>query len=472
MTLAGNGSSAAIIGLQGFSFTYLALDKPSLQDISLSVEKGECLLIAGASGTGKSTLLRCVNGTAPHFFRGEKTGTFTILDRDWFSVPIHEKAAFVGTIFQDPRRQFFASRVLSELCLGAVNMGMSGDAARARAEGVLDELGIPGLAVRTLSSLSSGEAQLVAIAGALMADPDILVMDEPSANLSPESIGRLSAALSRLKKNGKTIIIAEHRFRWLDGIADRVAVLSEGSLVYDGGMDVLKDKAFCIRYGLRYQFGDTGVDTDMASSRMTTQSRPTAVEIRNLSFGFGKKGRRLFRDFSVSIPSNLITVITGPNGAGKTTLLEIIFGLYKVQQGFILYGGSESRPHCAFSMQNPDLQLFSSRVADEIEDDSSKWLEIFDLLPLSERHPLTLSGGEMQRLVLAAAFARAAQAHPSLLLLDEPSSSLDGRHLRILKEQIDMAAAGGVTIIATTHDEDLMAGSGHVLDLNFFSGGV
>ena len=447
------------IKLSDVGFRFSSRTTNSLNDISLTVKQGGCLLLAGRSGSGKSTLLHVLSGLVPEYYLGKLEGDIRVgnEEQSWSDIPLWQKSASVGTVFQDPRHQFFSARVEQELLLSKFRQEGGGEVAEQQLNTLLNALGLQKLRHRLLDSLSSGEQQRVAIATAISQEPPILVLDEPSANLSADGIAMLFEFLASAKDKGTTIIIAEHRFSWLRGLVDQLVVLDNGRISYDGTGDRLDDQLFCEEFGLRFQGRDNSGEKEDAGKTPSRNGSSPALNMDQVGFRYGKKQDLLFSGVKWEVHPGEVFAITGKNGCGKTTLLNLLFGLLKSSEGTITF--EKCTPQKALALQHPDLQLFASSVAEEVsasKDEQDEWLGRFNLSPLKERHPLTLSGGEMQRLVLAAAFARIGECTGSFLLLDEPTSGMDGHQLRTLAGEIKKLRRKGVCVVMATHDPELI----------------
>ena len=228
-----------MIELENVTFSYGQKREPSLQNIDLRVADGECVLLAGHSGCGKSTLTRLINGLAPAFYEGRLLGAVSI---DGKPVADYGGALSgkVGSVFQNPRSQFFNRETTGEIAFGCENLGLPPEELRRRVAGAARDLGMEDLLDRDIFKLSGGEKQLVAIASVYAMNPDIYVMDEPSANLDMEVVQRLRDIVRELKRRGKTVIIAEHRLFWLRDVADRVVSMREGRIVRDTSMQAFQ----------------------------------------------------------------------------------------------------------------------------------------------------------------------------------------------------------------------------------------
>ncbi|RPH34595.1 MAG: ABC transporter ATP-binding protein, partial [Chloroflexi bacterium] len=227
-----------VVVVDGLSFRYLRRSEPALRDVSFEVAPGEVLLVAGPSGCGKSTLIRALNGLIPHSYRGEQSGTVRVGDLDTRTTPLRGLASVVGTVLQDPTRQVVASTVPMELTFGPENLGVEREEIGRRLARVGAESGLEPLLERTTDELSGGESQQVAIGGALMLEPRLLVLDEPLANLDPAAASRLLALVRRLADSGTAVVIVEHRIEdILEARPDRALYLEDGAVRFLGPMD-------------------------------------------------------------------------------------------------------------------------------------------------------------------------------------------------------------------------------------------
>ena len=448
----------AHIKFNDVGFRFDSRSSNSLKDISLTIAQGECVLLAGRSGSGKSTLLHVLSGLIPVYYQGDMQGCVR-MGKDkvrWRDVPLWQKSASVGTVFQDPRHQFFSARVEQELLMSKFHKDSEPEESEQQLNTLLNTLGLQKMRYRLLDSLSSGEQQRVAIGTAVSLAPPILVLDEPSANLSADGIATLFQFLESAKAKGTTIVIAEHRFSWLRDLVDQLVVLNNGGIVFKGNTSPLSDESFCANHGLRFQAAEE-TEEKCTLEDSTHRNGSPVFTMEQVGFRYGKKQDWLLRHLSWKLPREKVLAITGKNGCGKTTLLNLIFGLQKCGEGKFFFTEEETLK--ALALQHPDLQLFASTVAEEIDgkrNKQEKWLIRFNLEHLKERHPLTLSGGEMQRLVLAAAFCRVSDHANSILLLDEPTSGMDGYQLRILAEEIKKLRNKGHSVVMATHDSDLI----------------
>lgn len=477
---------------EDLSYHYPFCDTPSLDGVTFTLAKGEAMLVTGASGCGKSTLLRILNGLIPSHFKGRLEGRLKVLEMH-FPARLDEVSARVGTVQQNPEEQIMATTVQEEAALALEWQCVPQDEIRRRVGVALEAFDLTRLATRSVFHLSSGERQKCVLAAVMASGAGIVVMDEPTANLSPEATDDLAGLCRTLKKHDVTLVIVDHRLYWLRGVLDKLLVLKEGKAVYFGSvaprrpsagtraacpcccdpLDTLAADPHFDEWGLRkidVKHPDLPDVNDADGRAAAGRPPPPAVSIRKLSFRYSKKSEWLYRDFSAEIPCGSITAIVGANGAGKTTLARILCGLLKPTSGEIAFHAGAMSPRrrrerTAFVMQQMDIQLYMHTVEEELlfsaprslprtarEADTALWLEVFGLSRLKDRHPHSLSGGEKQRLVVACAMMK----RPSLLILDEPTSGLDGRNMRIIARELKAYAARGGAVLLITHDLELL----------------
>ena len=456
-----------VIRAENLSYVYPFQKARALDGVSFELRRGEAMLVTGASGCGKSTLLRILNGLIPEHFRGTLAGGLEIAG-NVCPLSLERISRCVGTVLQCPEEQIMATTVEEEVALALEWQSCPVAEMRRRVGDAMSALGIAHLASRSVFSLSSGERQKCVIASVIAAQAQIVVMDEPTANLSPEATEELAGLVAQLKRRGVAVVIVDHRLYWLKGVVDKMLVLKDGRTVYAGSMrDAATNPEFPY-WGLR------AIDVSRPELRAAAAGEDCAVEVRNLSFRYRRGMPRVYDGFSCTLPRGRITAVVGANGAGKTTLARLLCGLLKPASGSMVFhdGGSVSmktprvrRDRTAFVMQQMDIQLYMKTVLDELLysaprkvpkrerlADAEKWLDTFGLAHLRRRHPHSLSGGEKQRLVIACALMK----RPALMILDEPTSGLDGRNMRIIADVLREYASSGGTVLLITHDLELL----------------
>jgi energy-coupling factor transport system ATP-binding protein len=451
-----------MIELRQVSFAYGQTRRENgIQDVSLTIGDGEVILLCGESGCGKTTLTRLVNGLIPHFWEGDLSGEVVIGGSRISDVPLYETAKIVGSVFQNPRSQFFNVDTTSELAFGSENQGLPEEIIRNRVKTAARQFGIEPLMGRSIFELSGGEKQKIACASVAACEPDILVLDEPSANLDAKATAELHLALLDWKAQGKTILIAEHRLHYLWDIADRIVYMNRGRIE-----SVFTQQEFISLGGDR--LNDMGL-RQLAFGDLRENAARLAQASENLTFSdfhFSyKSGYSVLNIENLHIPIGATVAIIGHNGAGKTTFARCLCGLEKRCNGKMLFGDKaihrkERLKHCYMVMQDVDHQLFTESVLDEIlismdsADDrqADEILRGLDLSKMKEQHPMALSGGEKQRVAIASAVA----SKRDIILFDEPTSGLDLRHMREVAVNIKRLAAMGKTVFVITHDPELI----------------
>lgn len=442
--------------LKGISFCYEGQKKNSLRNINLEIHKGEFILLCGSSGCGKTTLTRILNGLCPEFYPGKLSGTYTFEGRDITTLPIKEKSAWIGSVFQDPETQFFTTKGYDEMVMGAEQNNMPPRLILEKLEELNQLLQLEDLYEKSLFTMSAGEKQKIAIASVCMLSPEVLVLDEPSANLDPESTLKLGKILDKLKRMGVTIILSEHRFHYVKESFDRAIYMADGEIhTIFTSKEILKlgeDRLF--RLGLR--------SFEVPMLRQVPELRVEEhffLEIKKLCFAF--KGQSILTGLNLKVPQAKVIAVLGENGRGKTTFLRIVSGLYKQAGGKLLFEGKElskrARVDLSFLLeQNGNNQLFSNQVEKEFlidvpgqkMENIHKILEKLDLLQKRNAHPLSLSGGQKQRLLVAVS----ALSGKKLLLLDEPTSGLDAINMHRISNLLRHNAEQGQTVVVVTHD--------------------
>ena len=452
-----------MIRFHDVTYTYPFQKTPAVRNLSLSVRPGEVMLVTGASGCGKSTLIRLANGLCPHFFQGELSGEIRLNGVASHGRSLQEIARDVGTVFQDPELQFFALNVDDEIAFSHEWRGRAPHEIEKIVKETGERLGISHVLDSAIHDLSEGQKQKVAIGSILSLSPSIVVLDEPSANLDPESTEELARLIAELKAAGIAVLVVDHRLYWLEGVADHVVVMAGGAIVEEGPFSILGDADLRTRHGLRSPCVEDVRDT------LPPLPEEGRIRIRDLHFGY-EKGTELYHGAEFSLPRG-VTGIIGDNGAGKTTLARLLTGLTKMDSGTLSVDGNLLKPkeilkHSGIILQNTDHQLHMNTVLQEVSmacglesarkaktDDLLKFLSRFGLEHLADRHPQSLSGGEKQRLVIACGLIR----NPDIFILDEPTSGLDGRNMERIAEMIRTAAEEGTSVLVITHDLELLA---------------
>lgn len=449
-----------MISFQNFSFRYEESQDFTLQGIDMTVQTGEFILLTGRSGCGKTTLIRSLNGLIPHFYPGEIRGDLVMDGRSLLDMKPSQLAGQVGTVFQDPRSQFFMTDTTRELAFGCENMGFSREETIGRIARAARDLSLVDHLNRSIFALSSGEKQQIAIGSVYALSPRVYIFDEPSANLDYAATKRLAEIMSTLKREGYTIFVVEHRFYYLRDLIDRVFLIQDGKVERE-----FTREQFCtlpektrIAYGLRTVYPEREMENDHKKAGVSSEKHLLAVQ--DLAFSY-KKGPDVFQHVSFEAHSGDVIGILGHNGAGKTTLLSILTGLLKQRQGEIRFDGKKLTPRQRRSlsylvMQDTDYQLFASSVEEELSlgirtDCKEKVAQTLDALELSEyreHHPASLSGGQKQRVTIGAAIVK----DSPVIYFDEPTSGLDYDSMVRVSNLIEQLSNSGVIVFVVSHD--------------------
>lgn len=435
--------------------------KRILSDINLEIQDGEFVLICGESGCGKTIMTKLINGLISHFVRDVSVdGTITVCGKNVAEMPMYEIAELVGSVFQNPRTQFFYTNSNAEMAFGLENRGVEPEYIRKRIKNTINELDIEKLEDRDVFSMSGGEKQLLAFASVYAMNPQIYVLDEPSANLDIAAMEKLSERMKVIKEKGHTVVVAEHRLAWIQKFADRIIYMKEGRIEQEFTSDEFKALSDLKRkqMGLR-----SIVPAQIQIPEITGNSEDAVLQIYNLSCK--RKKQMIFQNISLSARAGDIIGITGKNGAGKSTFCNCLCGLLKPKGGEILYQGkklSEKARTKLFGMvmQEVNHQLFSDSVKNECllaneeasEQEIRELLEKFDLEEYAEYHPMILSGGQRQRL----AICQAVMGEKKLLIFDEPTSGLDFRHMCQVEKLMKQLSEEKYIIIVVTHDYEFL----------------
>lgn len=454
-----------MIELKKVSFRYKDSEQDnSLTDVNLSIQDGEVVLICGGSGCGKTTITRLLNGLIPSYYEGQLTGEVLLDGENISKQPIHKVARKVGSVFQNPRTQFFNIDSTSELIFRCENLAVPVQEIGQYLDTAAKEFGIEELMGRNLFHLSGGEKQKIACASVSIPMPDIFVLDEPTSNLDWHSIWMLKDIILRWKAQGKTVIVAEHRLSYLKGVADRVIYMDSGEIKEDMPADTFWSLSAdeIKRRGLR-----STLPVSFCSNVRTPHSSD-CYSVKDFSFHY-KDGIGIEIP-SLSIPKGAIVGIIGENGAGKTTFARCLCGLEKRARGLFSFGtktysNRQRLKICYLVMQDVNHQLFTESVEDEIAisvehtDDAHREkmvdeiLHDMDLTELKSIHPLSLSGGQKQRVAIGSAIA----SKKEIMIFDEPTSGLDYRHMLEVSNCLKKLSDIGKTSLIITHDPELIA---------------
>ena len=450
-----------MIKIDHISFSYGEENENTggVRDIDLNIEDGQFVVLCGESGCGKTTITRLINGLIPHYYEGQMAGEVWVNGEKVSEQPLYDTAAVVGSVFQNPRSQFFNVDTTSEITFGCENLGQPEKDIRERFAKTVRDFRLEKLMDRNIFHLSGGEKQKIACAGVSIMEPDVLVMDEPSSNLDAASILDLREILAFWKSQGKTIIVSEHRLYYLRGLADRFIYLAEGQVSRDYSAAEFEQ----LTEQQRSNMGLRTFALERLLPPVLPQQEKTALALHNFRFAYKNEPETL-HIMDCEIPTNRIVGIIGNNGAGKSTFSRCFCGLEK-RCGEIVWNGRKYRPKdrlstCYMVMQEVNHQLFTESVLDEVlismEEENQDWAEEIlnrlDLLAFKDRHPMSLSGGQKQRVAIASAIA----SKRSILFFDEPTSGLDYKHMKEVANVLRQVRDTGITVYVITHDLELI----------------
>ena len=469
-------TDALPLAVENLTFQYSRRQEPALQQISFELEAGKVLLIAGASGCGKTTLMRCINGLIPFTYHGTMTGDIRIFDRSVSTLKLSELSQQVGTLLQDPERQIVASYVLNEVAFGLENLSVPREEILQRVDETLDYLGILHLRDRETFSLSGGERQKVALAGVLAMRPKLLLLDEPLANLDPASAAEALQVFRRLADGGISVMLVEHR------VEDVLAIQPEQVLYLDAGRQIYSGAAAGLMQVVDYHRLKLPAPVILERSRsdpapefhpiLAHRGKEPLVRFEDVSFRYGEGQPDVLRQVDFTISKGDVIAILGHNGAGKTTLVKHTLGLLKPTSGHVLLEGKDTRQMTVaqaahtvgYVFQSPSQMLFAPTVAEElafgphnlrvppaeIERNVDWAIHTVHLESELPTPPLALSFGQQKRVSIAAVLAMRSR----ILMMDEPTAGQDYWNYRAFMDSI-LQMPGFDAVLFITHDVDL-----------------
>ena len=444
------------------SFRYQNTEMDALKKMNLQIQPGKCVVLCGKSGCGKTTVSRLLNGLIPSFFPGELTGECSTFGLESGRTAIEEYVPKVGSVFQNPKTQYFDVDTTAELAFPCENVGMPSAEIRGRVEAVAADFGLDKLLDRSIFKLSGGEKQRIAFGAACMLNPNLLVLDEPTSNLDYRAIQDLHDMIAKKKREGTTIVIAEHRLAWIADLADRFCFFEDGVLVGQWTAEAFRKMPVETMQKMGLRPLDIAPYHIQAIEKSTVKpvSQNPLISAENLLVGYGKKSP-VYQIDDFQISKGEIVGLMGHNGVGKSTLAKTLCGLLKPVGGGIVPKREKDRiKHSFMVMQDVNYQLFSDSVREEVLLGAQKpelcdeVLESLGLLELAERHPMSLSGGQKQRVAIASAML----SGKDFIVLDEPTSGLDYYHMTQVAHLLQKLKGQGAAVLVITHDEELAAG--------------
>jgi energy-coupling factor transport system ATP-binding protein len=493
-----------LLAFENVSYRYDGMEDWALREVSLAVSDQEYVLVAGSSGSGKSTFCRLATGLAPHFHGGDLKGRVLVDGLDTREVPVSRLFGHVGLVFQNADAQCFNRTVAEELRYGLESLGTEPEELNGRLKWVSGILELGPHLDRSPHDLSGGEKQRVVLGAMLALRPRLLLLDEPFAHLDPEGSERLRALLKTLSGEGLAVVVVEHRLHEVVADVDRLVLFHRGRLAADAPPRRVLEQDLT-DYGLNLPapvllFRDSGLDgppplTPLEAIRLFASGLPQGISSTKINvpwekefhlqghhdgvpvvaiedLWFGYPGQPILKGVTFHLLPGECVAILGRNGAGKTTLIKHLNGLLKPSRGKVMVSGRDTRrtkTHelarlVGFAWQNPNDQLFQTSVREEVRIGPrmlkaydplwcERIFERFGLGPLLERSPFRLSEGEKKRV----AFATALAARPEVVVLDEPTAGQDEAFRRELGAMIRELRQEGKTVLLATHDLEFAA---------------
>lgn len=462
--------------VKDLTFRYRRRDEPAIEHISFELRPGQVMLIAGSSGCGKTTLMRCINGLIPNTYNGEMSGEITLFGKSITEMKMSEISQVVGTLLQDPERQILGSYVINEVAFGLENLGIAHDEMLRRVDAALERLGIMYLRERETFGNSGGEKQKIALAGVLAMEPKILLLDEPLASLDPASAHEALQVFRQLADEGISVMIVEHRVEDVLAIhPDVVLYMDEGKAAYYGDVDGLMDVVDYRRIKLPAEVvmqRAAQVEPEPFQPALKPDGGEPLVEVKDVHFRYAPDLPEVLKGVNFSVNQGDIIAILGHNGSGKTTLVKHALGLLKPTKGQVLLEGRDTQKisvaqasnTIGYVFQSPSQMLFAQTVEEElafgpknlkhtpetIRTDVDWAIKTVNLKSEMKMPPLALSFGQQKRVSIAAVLAMRSR----ILMMDEPTAGQDYWNYKAFMDSI-LQMPGFDSVLFITHDVDL-----------------
>lgn len=496
----------AIISFENFGFQYTAQAEPTLYDINLKIHKGEKILIAGPSGCGKSTLAHCINGLVPNSYPGKITGSLTVNGKNALELGLFGLSKTVGTVLQDSDSQFIGLTVAEDIAFALENDCVPTGEMHKQVEQIAELVDVRQVLKHAPHEISGGQKQRVGLGGVMVSEVDVLLFDEPLANLDPATGKQAIVLIDEIqKRTGCAVIIIEHRLEdVLYRPVDRVVVMGDGRIVYDGGPDQLLCEDLLQQRGIReplyvtaLKYAGVSLRPDMRPSYLpelklspehrkqvldwfvgqpaqeAVPERETLLRAENIDFTY-EGGHHALRGIHAIVHKGEMLSIVGTNGAGKSTFSKVICGFEKPQSGILELNGvdlstlsiKERADHIGYVMQNPNQMISKTQIYDEValglrnrgvsEEEIrprvERTLKICGLYPFRNWPVSALSYGQKKRVTIASILV----LEPEMILLDEPTAGQDLKHYTEIMDFLSELNRQGVTVVLITHDMHLM----------------
>ena len=468
-----------IYRIENLTFRYPTAEKNALEDVSFKLDKGEFITICGLSGSGKSTLLRQLKTVLQPY--GEGKGTICFCGKALSETDLRTQSEKIGFVMQSADNQSVTDKVWHELAFGLESLGLKNEVIRRRTAETAAFFGISEWFEKSVEELSGGQKQILNLASVMTMQPDLLILDEPTAQLDPIAAENFINLLVKINKElGTTILLSEHSLSGIYGVSDRIIVMSEGKMIFDGTPEMTAKKLYEMKSGVFeslpsevrvYEYADGKnqcplsvgegrkwleefvFDKKLNEIKIKSYEKPDkpAAELKNVWFRYAKNEPDILKGLNLKIYAGEILAVIGGNGAGKSTMLSVISGIFSANRGKVVKHGKIS-----VLPQNPQALFVKSSVEEdlkEIKEDIREAVEMCGLEGFLGQHPYDLSGGEQQKTALA----KVLLTEPDILLLDEPTKNLDSAYKRQLAEILRELAESGKAVVLVSHDMEFCA---------------